>query len=69
MSRYAPKNVRDTTWPEDHNQAYVGNGPQSMATIRNLAVGLFRLNGMNDIKAATEKVWRDRNRALTLLAT
>lgn len=32
-------------------------------------MGLFRLNGMNDIKAATEKVCRDRNRALTLLAT
>jgi predicted transposase YbfD/YdcC len=61
--------VRDTTWHEDAHQAYVGNGPRVMATIRNLAVGLLRLNGHQKIKEATEWIARDRSRALPLLAT
>ncbi len=61
--------VRDTTWREDHHKAYTGNGPYSMAILRNLALGLFRLNGIHKIKEATEDICRDRNRALHLLAT
>lgn len=61
--------VRDTTWQEDHNQAHVGNGPHAMAVLRNLAIGLFRLNGVHRIKQATEEICRNRNRALHLLAT
>lgn len=61
--------VRDTAWREDHHQAWVGNGPHSMAALRNLAVGLFRLNGIHKIKEATEWICGDRNRALPLLAT
>jgi predicted transposase YbfD/YdcC len=61
--------VRDTVWREDDNQAYTGHGPQSMAALRNLAMGLFRLNGIYKIKEATECISRDRNRALPLLAT
>jgi predicted transposase YbfD/YdcC len=61
--------VRDTTWREDHHNAYTGNGPYSMAILRNLALGLFRLNGIHKIKEATEHICRDRNRALPLLAT
>ncbi len=61
--------VRDTTWREDHNQAYTGNGPHTMAALRNLAVGLLRLGGLHKIKEATETICRDRTRALPLLAT
>ena len=61
--------VRDTTWHEDAHQAYTGSGPQVMATLRNVAAGLLRLNGFNAIKKTTEWICRDRNRALTLLAT
>jgi predicted transposase YbfD/YdcC len=61
--------VRDTTWREDHHNAYIGNGPYSMAILRNLALGLFHLNGIHKIKEATEHICRDRNRALHLLAT
>ena len=61
--------VRDTTWREDHHQAWVGNGPHTMAALRNLALGLFRLNGLHKIKEATEAICRDRDRALPLLAT
>jgi predicted transposase YbfD/YdcC len=60
---------RDVVWREDAQQAYTGNGPQVLATLRNLALGLFRLNGLNKIKEATEWIARDRNRALPLLAT
>jgi hypothetical protein len=61
--------VRDTTWQDDHHKAWIGNGPHSMATLRNLALGLLRLNGKLKIKEATEEICRDRNRALHLLAT
>jgi predicted transposase YbfD/YdcC len=61
--------VRDTTWREDDQQAHTGNGPQVIAAIRNLALGLFRLNGMQEIKESTRRICRDRNRALPLLAT
>ena len=55
--------VRDTTWSEDAHQAYTGNGPRVMATLRNLAAGILRLNGVGDIKRTTERIARDRYRA------
>jgi hypothetical protein len=64
-SRY----VRDMVWRGDASQSYVGNGQQAMATLRHLALGLCRLNGIHKIKEATEWICRDRTRALPLLAT
>jgi predicted transposase YbfD/YdcC len=61
--------VRDTTWREDAQQVYTGSGPRVMATLRNMAASLLRLNGFTKIKEATEWIARDRNRALPLLAT
>lgn len=61
--------MRDTTWREDAHQAHTGSGPQVMATLRNLAAGLFRLNGHHAIKKTTEAICRDRARAFPLLAT
>lgn len=61
--------VRDTTWREDHHQAWVKNGPYSMAILRNLVLGLLRLNGITKIKETTEDICRDRNRALRYLVT
>jgi predicted transposase YbfD/YdcC len=60
--------IRDTTWSEDAHQAYVGNGPRVMATMRNLAIGILRLNGISDIKRTVEGIARDRRRALPLLS-
>lgn len=40
-----------------------------MATLRNVAIGLLRLNGITEIKRTIEWVGRDRTRALPLLAT
>ncbi len=61
--------VRDTTWREDANQAYTGNGPRTFAILRDLAVSLFRLHGVTKIKETTEFIGRDRNRALAFLVT
>src|SRR5487761_894878 len=33
--------VRDTVYREDHCQAWAGEGPQALASFRNLAIGLF----------------------------
>jgi predicted transposase YbfD/YdcC len=41
---------RDVTWREDAQQIYTGSGPQVLATLRNLALGLFRLNGIKRSK-------------------
>ncbi|MGH8524193.1 MAG: ISAs1 family transposase [Gammaproteobacteria bacterium] len=60
--------VRDTVWREDANQTYTGNGPQALATLRNLALGLLRLSGVHCVKETTESICRDRNRALPFLA-
>lgn len=60
---------RDVTWREDAQQIYTGSGPQVLATLRNLALGLFRIKGINKIKETTEWITRDRNRALPLLVT
>ena len=61
--------VRDTTWREDANQSYTGNGPHALASLRNLAAGLFRIKGENAIKETTELVSRDRMRALQFMTT
>lgn len=44
--------VRDWTYDEDRSQVRCGNAPRVMATLRNLAISLFRLNGEENIAAA-----------------
>lgn len=61
--------VRDVTYHEDAHQAYIGNEARVMATLRNTAIGIFRVNGLNKIKEATQWICRDRERALLLFAT
>ena len=56
--------TRDTVYREDSNQSWTGNGPQSLASLRNLATGLFRLKNVKSIKEATEAVHMDRTLAL-----
>ena len=59
--------VRDTAWDEDANTGYAGNGPQAMATLRNLAVSLLYLNGVKEISRTLQAIARDRNRVLDYL--
>ena len=59
--------VRDTAWDEDANTGYAGNGPQAMATLRNLAVSLLYLNGVKEVTRTLQAITRDRNRLLDYL--
>jgi len=61
--------VRDTVYQEDHGQAWDGEGPQALASIRNLAVGLIRLKGENAIRETTQWINRDQSRALKFMTT
>jgi len=59
--------VRDTAYAEDSNTGYAGNGPQVMATLRNLAISLLYLNGVKEITRTLQAIARDRNRILDYL--
>jgi len=61
--------VRDTVYQEDDNQTWAGNGPQVLASIHNLTIGLIRLKGINKIKETIELIAGDRVRALEFMAT
>lgn len=60
---------RDTVWDEDDRQAYLGSGPQVLATLRNLALSLFRRAGVTEITRTVQKIGRNPMRALPLIAT
>jgi predicted transposase YbfD/YdcC len=59
--------VRDVTFGEDHSRVRTGHGPQALACLRNLAVGLLRRAGHANIAAALRWVGRDTTRAHALL--
>lgn len=59
--------LRDTAWDEDANTGYAGNGPQAMATLRNLAISLLCLSGVTEITRTIQAISRDRNRILDYL--
>jgi predicted transposase YbfD/YdcC len=59
--------VRDTAYAEDSNTGYAGNGPQIMATLRNLAISLLYLNGVKEVTRTLQAISRDRNRILDYL--
>ena len=49
------------------NTGYAGNGPQVMATLRNLAVSLLYLAGVTEITRTLQAIGRDRTRMLDYL--
>ena len=59
--------LRDTAWAEDANTGYAGNGPQVMATFRNIAVSLLHHAGVTEITRTLQAITRDRNRMLSYL--
>ena len=59
--------VRDTAWDEDANTGYTGNGPQVMATLRNLAISLLYLAGVKEVTRTLQAIARDRTRLLGYL--
>jgi len=44
--------VRDVTFDEDRSRIRTGTGPRTFATLRNLAISLFRLSGYKNIAQA-----------------
>lgn len=59
--------VRDTTFTEDASRIRSGSLPRTMATLRNLAISVFRQDGHTNIAAACRHTSRDPRRALTAL--
>jgi len=59
--------IRDTAYAEDANTGYTGNGPQIMASLRNLAISLLYLNGVKEIIRTLQAIARDRTRILDYL--
>jgi hypothetical protein len=58
---------RGTAYAEDANTGYAGNGPQVMATLRNLAISLLYLAGVKEITRTFQAIGRDRTRMLSYL--
>ena len=61
--------VRDVLLAEDRHRAFLGDVAQTMAAIRNLALGLIRLAGHTRIKQVLERNHADKTAVLALLAT
>lgn len=59
--------VRDMTYDEDRSQVRRGRRPHAMATVRNVAISLLRLAGVENIAAATRYLGRQVGRPLRLL--
>ena len=59
--------IRDTTFAEDASQVRTGNAPRTMASLRNLAIGLLRAHGHRNIAAVLRRNARDPTRVLPLL--
>jgi predicted transposase YbfD/YdcC len=59
--------IRDVTYREDDSQVRTGSGPQVMAALRNLVIGIFKLAGTGNIAAACRSHARDASRVLATL--
>ena len=59
--------VRDVTFDEDRSQVRVGNVPQVMAALRNVAISLMRLSGCQNIAAACRRFAAQPSEAIALL--
>lgn len=59
--------VRDVTFGEDHSQVRIGNIPQAMAALRNVAIGLMRVAGESNIARACRKFAAQPWQALALI--
>lgn len=59
--------VRDRTFREDDSKVRTGHLPRTMASLRNLAISVFRHNGETNIAAALRHTSRDYHRPLSAL--
>jgi predicted transposase YbfD/YdcC len=61
--------ARDVTYDEDRSQVRTGNAPQVMATLRNTAISLLRLDGWDNIAAGLRHHARTPDSVLKPLVT
>jgi predicted transposase YbfD/YdcC len=61
--------VRDVTWDEDRCQIRTGNGPQVMASLRNLAISILRMTGHTNIAAGLRHHAHNPTRPLNAVLT
>jgi predicted transposase YbfD/YdcC len=59
--------VRDVTFDEDRSQVRSGKSPRNMATLRNLAISLFRLCELKNIAKSLRAFGRNPEMAIRLL--
>ncbi|XIJ58029.1 ISAs1 family transposase [Kitasatospora hibisci] len=59
--------VRDRTFREDDSKVRTGHLPRTMASLRNLAISVFRQDGKTNIAAALRHTGRDHQRPLRAL--
>jgi predicted transposase YbfD/YdcC len=59
--------IRDTTFAEDASQVRTGTGPRTMASLRNLAIGILRHQYCTNIAKALRHNARDAWRPLVTL--
>ena len=59
--------LRDVSYDDDASQIRTGSGPQAMAALRNLAIGILKPAGHASIAAACRYHARDATRVLATL--
>ena len=64
-----PENVRDVAYAEDTSRVRTGHAPQIMATLRNTAISLLRLAGVQNITEALRHHDRRPDKIIKLLTS
>lgn len=59
--------IRDVTFAEDASTVHTGTAPRAMATFRNLAIGVLRTLGADNIAKTTRAIRDEPERALPIL--
>ncbi len=59
--------VEDVTFAEDASTVHTGTAPRAMATLRNLAIGVLKILGADNIAKTTRAIRDQPERALPLL--
>lgn len=59
--------VRDVTYREDSSRVRTGSGPRVMASLRNIAIAIHRLNGATNMRRATRACCQSSQRGFALL--
>ncbi|MGW9033211.1 ISAs1 family transposase [Streptomyces sp. NPDC055722] len=59
--------IRDVTFAEDASTVHTGTAPRAMATLRNLAIGVLKTLGADNIAKTTRAIRDEPKRALPIL--